>query len=144
MSSKLRSLVLVAVAAISFNSITANARIIALPNRWIEISEQILALQETNAAQVFGLSLKVPTFEFEPHSSDFEIGYPRMYRWPFDGMHIVLVIFYFVPTVVASSLKHPNEEAIGVVNLLLGWTIIGWIACLIWAIRHPAPPNKRL
>jgi Superinfection immunity protein len=143
MSSKLRSLVLVAVAAISLNSITANARINSLPDRWIEISEQILAQQDANVALVVGLSLlKGPTFE--PHSSDFEIGYPRMYRWPFDGMYIVLVIFYFVPPIVASSLKHPNEEAIGVVNLHLGWTIIGWIACLIWAIRHPAAPNKRL
>jgi uncharacterized membrane protein len=54
-----------------------------------------------------------------------------------------LVILYFVPTLVASSRRHPNEEAIGVVNLLLGWTIIGWIACLIWAMRTSSERNRR-
>jgi hypothetical protein len=26
--------------------------------------------------------------------------------------------------------------------LLLGWTIIGWIACRIWAIIHPAATEQ--
>jgi len=40
---------------------------------------------------------------------------------------------YFIPYIVARRRKHHNAEAIGVLNLLLGWTAIGWIVALIWA-----------
>jgi hypothetical protein len=34
---------------------------------------------------------------------------------------------------VAASRKHNNEGAIFVLNLLLGWTFLGWVIALIWA-----------
>lgn len=40
---------------------------------------------------------------------------------------------YFLPTFVASRRRHHNANAIFLLNLLLGWTGIGWIAALIWA-----------
>ena len=42
--------------------------------------------------------------------------------------------WYFVPTIVASVRHHHNTLAIGALNLLLGWTVIVWIAALIWAL----------
>lgn len=41
---------------------------------------------------------------------------------------------YFLPTIVASNRKHRNRGAIGMLNLLLGWTLLGWIIALIWAM----------
>lgn len=41
---------------------------------------------------------------------------------------------YFLPTFVASRRRHHNANAIFLLNLLLGWTGIGWIAAMIWAV----------
>jgi len=40
-------------------------------------------------------------------------------------------IFYFLPTILA---RH-KEDFLGIflVNLLAGWTVIGWFIALIWA-----------
>ena len=40
---------------------------------------------------------------------------------------------YFSPAMVASGRKHPNQASISILNLLLGWTAIGWVAALVWA-----------
>lgn len=40
-------------------------------------------------------------------------------------------VAYMLPTIVGR--KHRNANAIFLLNLLLGWTAIGWIVALIWA-----------
>ena len=45
---------------------------------------------------------------------------------------------YIAPTIVAVAREVPNRWQIAVVNLLLGWTLAGWIAALVWALR-PRP-----
>lgn len=40
---------------------------------------------------------------------------------------------YFVPTIVAGKRGHPNGTSIFLLNLFLGWTLIGWLAALIWS-----------
>jgi hypothetical protein len=47
---------------------------------------------------------------------------------------------YFLPTIVAWLRYHRQAVAIFVLNLLLGWTVLGWIAALVWAFIKPAPP----
>ena len=44
-----------------------------------------------------------------------------------------LAILYFLPAIVASVRKHHNQNAIAVLNIFLGWTLLGWIAALVWA-----------
>ncbi len=46
---------------------------------------------------------------------------------------LFLAFLYFLPVFVAASRKHNNTAAIGVLNLLLGWTVVGWVAALIWS-----------
>lgn len=48
------------------------------------------------------------------------------------GLGIIGV--YFLPFIVASVRKHRQLAPILLTNLLLGWTVIGWIAALIWAV----------
>lgn len=43
---------------------------------------------------------------------------------------------YFLPTIIAGVRKKRNLISIGLLNLLLGWTVIGWIIALIWAFAH--------
>jgi hypothetical protein len=35
--------------------------------------------------------------------------------------------------------KHPNAGAIAVLNLLLGWTFIGWVIALVWSFTSTSP-----
>jgi hypothetical protein len=52
---------------------------------------------------------------------------------PGAAMLIILLMAYFIPTVVANGRRHHNTMAIFVLNLFLGWTFIGWLAALVWA-----------
>ncbi|WP_313048650.1 superinfection immunity protein [Pseudomonas soli] len=45
----------------------------------------------------------------------------------------ITVIIYFLPTVIAGKRGHPNGTPIFLLNLFLGWTLIGWLAALIWS-----------
>jgi uncharacterized membrane protein YqaE (UPF0057 family) len=47
---------------------------------------------------------------------------------------IGILVAYFIPTGVAVSNKKTNSMAIFALNLLLGWTVLGWIVALIWAL----------
>jgi len=46
---------------------------------------------------------------------------------------VVLLGLHFAPLIVAIIRHHRAKLAIGVTNVLLGWTVIGWIVALIWA-----------
>ena len=52
----------------------------------------------------------------------------------------ILIIFgsialYFLPTIVGYNTDHKNSTSIFVLNLLLGWTFIGWVVALVWAFK---------
>lgn len=49
------------------------------------------------------------------------------------GTLVTAALFYFPPTIVAWVRKHPNRVSIFLLNLLLGWTVIGWVVALIWS-----------
>jgi len=40
---------------------------------------------------------------------------------------------YFAPTIVAGSRGKNNTGAIFILNLFLGWCLIGWVVALVWA-----------
>jgi hypothetical protein len=48
----------------------------------------------------------------------------------------VLLAMYFIPTIQARYRRHAKAEAITVLNLLLGWTVLGWVAALVWALTE--------
>ena len=60
----------------------------------------------------------------------------------FDVMTLVAlfggVLVYLVPSVMA--LGRPGHPRVMIVNLLLGWTVVGWVVALVWAMRLP-PAN---
>jgi Superinfection immunity protein len=49
-------------------------------------------------------------------------------------MLLLIVLIYMLPTLIAFGREHPHRQDIIVVNLLLGWTLIGWIAVFLWAL----------
>ena len=50
---------------------------------------------------------------------------------------VFLISLYFVPFMVAAGRGHDLLMPILVVNLLLGWTVIGWIGVFFWALLSP-------
>jgi hypothetical protein len=49
------------------------------------------------------------------------------------GFTCIGLLFYFLPAFIAGMRGHQNAAAIFVLNLLLGWTFLGWVAALVWA-----------
>jgi T4 superinfection immunity protein len=51
--------------------------------------------------------------------------------------------FYLLPTLVAWFQQHHQLYAVAALNLLLGWTLVGWIGALAWASMRQEPlPNR--
>jgi uncharacterized membrane protein len=55
-------------------------------------------------------------------------------------MFLVSLGIYFLPTILAAFRKHPNALAIFLIDLLLGWTVLGWIGAMVWAFIMPGAP----
>jgi hypothetical protein len=45
----------------------------------------------------------------------------------------ILAALYFLPTIVASHRGH-NVAGVLLINLFFGWTGIGWIVLMLWAV----------
>lgn len=59
------------------------------------------------------------------------------------GLLIIPVVLglaiYFLPTMI--GLRKRNAGAIFALNLLLGWTLVGWVVSLVWALTKEDVPN---
>ena len=55
---------------------------------------------------------------------------------------IIILCLYFLPAIIASRRRHNNGGAITVLNLFLGWTLLGWIIALIWANTDNVNKNE--
>jgi len=47
------------------------------------------------------------------------------------------LLLYFIPALVANGKR--DQTAVFWLNLLAGWTFLGWVGALIWALRPDAP-----
>lgn len=52
-----------------------------------------------------------------------------------DGLLVLglLIALYFLPAIIAARRGHRNRTPILLLNLFLGWTVIGWVGALIWS-----------
>lgn len=46
---------------------------------------------------------------------------------------ILGIVLYFLPSIIAYKRGHANKGIILLINFLLGWTLLGWIGCLVWS-----------
>jgi len=46
----------------------------------------------------------------------------------------LIAILYLLPTILAYGRDHPRRQQLGLMNILFGWTLIGWIATFLWAM----------
>lgn len=65
-------------------------------------------------------------------------------------MEVFVLLFgafiYFLPALNALSKSHASTFGIFLLNLFLGWTLVGWVVALIWSVdnnrsgeRKPSP-----
>jgi hypothetical protein len=47
---------------------------------------------------------------------------------------------YLLPTLIAVIRHVPNAGSVAVINILLGWTFVGWVAALAMSVRSQTPP----
>jgi hypothetical protein len=55
---------------------------------------------------------------------------------------IFLLLLYFLPAIIGRD-KH-DAAAIFLLNLFLGWTVIGWVIALLWACAAEPYATVRL
>lgn len=50
------------------------------------------------------------------------------------------VTFYFLPTIEASLRRHASLSSIVLINVFLGWSLIGWVVAIAWACAGSSKP----
>ena len=60
--------------------------------------------------------------------------------WMIGMLIVVSLSAYMLPTLIAWLRHAPDIAAVTLLNLILGWTLIGWIAALVLALRRPPSP----
>ncbi len=56
---------------------------------------------------------------------------------------LVGLAIYLLPTWLAVLFDHPHALAIFLINLFLGWSFLGWVAALVWALLRDGAPIVR-
>jgi hypothetical protein len=51
---------------------------------------------------------------------------------------VVSIGIYFIPYILAKQNRKQNAGAIGALNFFLGWTLVGWVVALVWAMSKDA------
>jgi len=49
---------------------------------------------------------------------------------------LILLMLYLLPGCIAISKHRSNASAIMALNIILGWTVLGWVGALIWAMTE--------
>ena len=59
-----------------------------------------------------------------------------LFFFPLFGSGIVI---YFLPSIIAAARSKRDLLSIFWLNFFLGWTAIGWIIALVWAVKTDVP-----
>ena len=60
----------------------------------------------------------------------------HFFFFPFFGLPFLM---YFLPSIIALARNKRDLLAIFLLNLFLGWSVIGWIVALVWAAKSDVP-----
>jgi hypothetical protein len=54
---------------------------------------------------------------------------------------LFLVVMYWLPTIIAVARQAQSALGVAMLNFFLGWTVIGWVVALIWALGAANRPH---
>jgi hypothetical protein len=60
------------------------------------------------------------------------------------GITVALIGLYLLPVLLAWARRVPDIGPIAVINILLGWTVAGWVVALALALRSDMQPNPTI
>lgn len=63
-----------------------------------------------------------------------------LFLFPFFGFGFVM---YFLPSIIALAKSKRDLLSIFLLNLFLGWSVIGWVIALVWSVKSDAPITVR-
>lgn len=67
-------------------------------------------------------------------------------RFPLHPLIVLflLVALYCLPLIIAAIRNHENAVAIAVLNIVAGWTFVGWVVALTWSClaKKGVPPGS--
>jgi hypothetical protein len=125
-----------------FNSEVMKGRINASCNSALATSKQAAsAAQIVHNEPVDEAANKISQIEWMQLTESFAQLMTSLYsvvpggRW---GLLFIVLSIYFLPATIAINRDHYNAKAIGALNLILGWTILGWLFAFIWAWTRPS------
>lgn len=49
---------------------------------------------------------------------------------------LFVLAVYLIPTIIAFTRGHASKWGIGVLNIVLGWSLIFWVVALIWSLSN--------
>ena len=49
---------------------------------------------------------------------------------------LFVLAVYLIPTIIDFSRGHASKWGIGVLNIVLGWSLVFWVVALIWALSN--------
>ena len=52
-------------------------------------------------------------------------------------------VMYFLPSIIALARSKRDIAGIILLNFFLGWTMIGWVVALVWAVKTDVPAVVR-
>lgn len=66
-----------------------------------------------------------------------------------DFLTVVLFLFfvacsitiYFLPTIICCYRNHRQSVPIFILNMFLGWSLIGWVIALVWSVMEYETPR---
>jgi hypothetical protein len=63
-----------------------------------------------------------------------------LFFFPIFGFGFVM---YFLPSIIAFARSKRDAVSILMLNFFLGWTAIGWVIALVWALKQDIPIAAR-
>jgi Superinfection immunity protein len=85
-------------------------------------------------------ALCVVSLTFIMYTTDALHGFMPLLPFPW---LVVLMWGYLLPTMIAHKRGHEHMLPICVLNLLLGWSLIGWVGALVWAAMPSEEADRR-
>ncbi|HEX3860598.1 MAG TPA: superinfection immunity protein [Stellaceae bacterium] len=55
---------------------------------------------------------------------------------------ILILVLYMLPTLLAFARDIPRRKLVTVINIILGWTLIGWLVAFLWATLERSTPEE--
>ena len=49
---------------------------------------------------------------------------------------LFVIAVYLIPTIIAFARGHASKWGIGVLNIVLGWSLVFWVVALIWSLSN--------